>query len=80
MCGLLQDGVCLPAGQILPANNRVTSWKPLTAADELVPGGAGGRGEAHSGYKSGNETRLRGVIIPVLCVLVCSISLPCVDE
>lgn len=47
MCGLLQDGVCLPAGQILPANNRVTSWKPLTAADELVPGGAGGRGGGH---------------------------------
>lgn len=31
-------------GQILPAtNNRVTSRKPLTAADELVPG-EGGRG------------------------------------
>lgn len=31
-----QDGVCPPAGRTLPANNRVTSWKPLTAAGELV--------------------------------------------
>lgn len=35
---------CLPgAGQTLPANNRVTSRKPLTAAGELVLG-EGGRG------------------------------------
>ena len=34
---------CLPgAGQILPANNRVTSRKPLTAAVELVSGEGGG--------------------------------------
>lgn len=35
---------CLPGdGQTLPANNRVTSRKPLTAAGELVSG-EGGRG------------------------------------
>lgn len=35
---------CLPgAGQTLPANNRVTSRKPLTAAGELVSGEGGRR-------------------------------------
>lgn len=29
-------GFALPLGRTLPANNRVTSWKPLTAAGELV--------------------------------------------
>ena len=69
-----QDGVCPSAGRTLPANNRVTSWKPLTAAGELV---------SAEGVKRRLRERQRSAFarrcIPACVRAVCPVSPSCVS-
>lgn len=71
VCGLLKMGFV--SHWTDTANKRVTSYKPLTAASELVSGAADGA------CVSGKGARLRRVVSMLACAL-CPMLLPCVDE